>query len=138
MSTKASISISEFPKFNSTHYCKWAEKMLPIFLITQVNGVIQGTVTAPSSPEAEPAAPNMSATPAPTTQALQAFDTLYKWWEVRYSKWVREEKEFNNQNSKALSIIASSLIPSIWKTVHEKKHGMISKQSSTKFNLLRC
>ena len=107
-----SLSVSDIPRFNGKNYQGWTEKMIGVFMIAKVYGVITGETVKPreDSRPSEPTPPDAitnQTEPTVVTQ-LNALWNQYNVQLVSYNQqmnvYERKMSSWNDSNSQAMGI----------------------------------
>ena len=123
-----SLSVSNIPRFNGKNFQGWSEKMIGIFMIAKVYGVITGDTVEPAedSRPQEPTPPDAitnQTEPAVITQ-LNALWNQYNVPLISYNQqmnvYERKMSSWNDSNSQAMEIFNQALDIGIWDQVKVK------------------
>lgn len=122
------MSISDIPCFNGKNFQGWSEKMIGVFMIAKVNGVVQGETVKPADNE-HPSLPNPPTLITDQTDAagvthLNALWNQYNmrltYYHQQINVYDRKVSSYNDANSQAMGIINRALDIGIWDQVKAK------------------
>ena len=123
-----SLSVSDIPCFNGKNYQGWSEKMIGIFMIAKVYGVITGDTVKPADNQRpqEPSPPD-AITNETDTNAVARLNALWNQYNVQltsYNQQInvynRKMSSWNDSNSQAMGIFNRALDIGIWDQVKAK------------------
>ena len=106
------MSVSDIPRFNGKNFQGWSEKMIGVFMIAKVNGLIQGETVKPLDNEC-PSLPNPPTliTDQTNTAGVTHLNALWNQYNVRltyYHQQIniydRKVSSYNDANSQAMGI----------------------------------
>ena len=117
-----SLSVSDIPRFNGKNYQGWTEKMIGVFMIAKVYGVITGDTVKPTdnTRPLEPTPPDAITTETDNTTVTQlnALWNQYNVQLVSYNQqmnvYERKMSSWNDSNSQAMGIFNRALDIGIW------------------------
>ena len=123
-----SLSVSDIPRFNGKNYQGWTEKMIGVFMIAKVYGVITGETVKPAenTRPSEPTPPDAITTETDNTTVtrLNALWNQYNVQLVSYNQqmnvYERKMSSWNDSNSQAMGIFNRALDIGIWDQVKAK------------------
>ena len=122
------LSVSDIPRFNGKNYQGWSEKMIGVFMIAKVYGVITGDTVKPADNQRpqEPSPPD-AITNETNANAVARLNALWNQYNVQltsYNQQInvydRKMSSWNDSNSQAMGIFNRALDIGIWDQVKAK------------------